>query len=73
MKAYAMVQIRSQFYFTWYAQFPWLEYSKEIDDLYCFACFLFDEKKAKYPKFTIKGFTSWKKINNRERCSSLHH
>ena len=36
-----------RFQYTWYAQFPWLEYSKEIDDLYCFACFLFDEKKSK--------------------------
>ncbi|KAH9686031.1 DUF4371 domain-containing protein [Citrus sinensis] len=43
-----------QFQYTWYAQFPWLEYSKEID-------------------FTIEGFRSWKRINNRERCSFLHH
>ena len=62
-----------QFQYTWYAQFPWLEYFKEIDVAYCFVCFLFYEKKAKYPKFTIEGFRSWKRINNGERCSFLHH
>ena len=36
-----------RFQYTWYAQFPWLKYSKEIDAAYCFACFLFDEKKSK--------------------------
>ncbi|ESR60220.1 TTF-type domain-containing protein [Citrus sinensis] len=44
-----------RFQYTWYAQFPWLEYSKEID------------------VFTIEGFRSWKRINNGERCSFLHH
>ena len=55
-----------RFQYTWYAQFPWLEYSKEIN---AFACFLFDENKAKYPKL----FRSWKRINNGEGCSFLHH
>ncbi|KAH9717474.1 TTF-type domain-containing protein [Citrus sinensis] len=39
-----------RFQYTWYAQFPWLEYSKEIN-----------------------LFRSWKRINNGEGCSFLHH
>ena len=34
--------------------------------------FFLIKKKAKYPKFTIEGFRSWKRINNGERCYSHH-
>ncbi|ESR45526.1 hypothetical protein CICLE_v10003816mg [Citrus x clementina] len=44
-----------QFQYTWYAQFPWLEYSKEMDATYCFACFLFYEKKKNILSLQLEG------------------
>ena len=44
-----------RFQCTWYAQFLWLECSKEIDAAYYFACFLFDEKKQRILSLQLKG------------------
>ncbi|XP_074346884.1 uncharacterized protein LOC141685693 [Apium graveolens] len=61
---------------SWFDKFPWLEYSPEKDAAYCFYCFLF----AKNPlgrcgsnTFTVKGFNSWRKVNNGKDCAFRCH
>ena len=44
-----------RFQCAWYAQFSWLEYSKKIDVVYCFSCFLFDENKQNILCLQLKG------------------
>nr|XP_017218827.1 PREDICTED: zinc finger MYM-type protein 1-like isoform X2 [Daucus carota subsp. sativus] len=60
----------------WFQKFPWLEYSPEKDAAYCFYCFLF----AKNPlgrcgsnTFTVKGFNTWRKVNNGKDCAFRCH
>lgn len=60
----------------WYTAFPWLEYSPAKDAAFCFPCFLFSKKpsgKAGSDTFTVKGFNSWKKVNEGSNCSLLVH
>jgi len=33
-----------RFQYTWFDQFPWLEYSPSKDAIFCFPCFLFENK-----------------------------
>ncbi|KAK1390859.1 Repressor of the inhibitor of the protein kinase-like protein [Heracleum sosnowskyi] len=61
---------------SWFDKFSWLEYSPEKDAAYCFYCFLF----AKNPlgrcgsnTFTVKGFNSWRKVNNGKDCAFRCH
>jgi hypothetical protein len=56
--------------------FSWLEYSPSKDAAFCFPCFLFCKKpkgKSGSNTFTMKGFRSWKKVNNGAECAFLSH
>ncbi|KAL6579335.1 hypothetical protein OROMI_009551 [Orobanche minor] len=57
----------------WFKQFPWLEYSPHKDAVFCFPCFIFQEKEARYPAFTVDGFRGWNRVNDGKRCALLIH
>ncbi|KAL6655966.1 hypothetical protein ACP70R_006792 [Stipagrostis hirtigluma subsp. patula] len=60
----------------WFKAFSWLEYSPTKDAAFCFPCFLFSKKptgKVGSDAFTLKGFRSWKKVNDGDRCAFLTH
>ena len=50
----------------WYIQFPWIEYSKEIDAIFCQSCRLFGGTKTE-ATFSTKGFCDWKKLGDKCR------
>ncbi|XP_073304657.1 uncharacterized protein [Primulina huaijiensis] len=58
---------------NWFEQYPWLEYSHNKDAAFCFPCFLFQEKEARYAAFTVDGFRGWKRVNDGKRCALLMH
>ena len=62
-----------RFQYSWFSQFPWLEYSEAKDRAFCFPCYLFDNKPSKFPAFTVEGFNSWKRVNNGDKCTFVHH
>lgn len=62
-----------RFQYSWFSQFPWLEYSEAKDRAFCFPCYLFDNQPSKFPTFTVEGFNSWKRVNNGDRCTFVHH
>lgn len=67
---------RRRFQFSWFKQFPWLEYSPSANRAYCFPCFLFSRKpigKCGSDTFTISGFDKWKKVNSGTDCAFLTH
>ncbi|KAJ1292260.1 hypothetical protein BS78_02G378300 [Paspalum vaginatum] len=60
----------------WFKSFSWLEYSSSKDAAFCFPCFLFRKKptgKSGSTTFTVKGFRSWRKVNNGAECAFLSH
>jgi hypothetical protein len=61
-----------RFQYTWFDQFPWLEYSPSNDAMFCFPCFIF-EKVSRHFTFTTEGFRSWKRVNDGVRCALLIH
>ena len=61
------------FQYTWFDQFPWLEYSPSKDTVFCFPCFIFENKVPRHLTFTIEGFRSWKRVNDGVRCALLMH
>jgi len=73
---YLRIELERQyrrFQYTYFDQFSWLEYSLSKDAVFCFSCFLFENKVSRHPTFTAKGFRSWKRISNRVRCALLMH
>ncbi|CAD6334555.1 unnamed protein product [Miscanthus lutarioriparius] len=52
------------------------EYSPTKDVAFCFPCFLFSKKpvgKIGSNAFIVKGFRSWKKVNDRSNCAFMIH
>eukprot|EP00258_Populus_trichocarpa_P037857 XP_024453876.1 zinc finger MYM-type protein 1 [Populus trichocarpa] len=62
-----------RFKYTWFDQFPWLEYSPSKDAVFCFPCFIFENKVPRHLTFTTEGFRSWKRVNDGVRCALLMH
>ena len=62
-----------RFQYSWFKQFPWLEYSITNDATFCFPCFVFENERSSRGSFTTGGFNSWKRVNNGERCAFLMH
>ncbi|XP_052309181.1 uncharacterized protein LOC18099599 [Populus trichocarpa] len=60
-----------RFQYTWFDQFPWLEYSPSKDAIFCFPCFIFENKVSRHLTFTTEGFRSWKRVNDGVRCALL--
>ncbi|XP_024164484.1 zinc finger MYM-type protein 1-like [Rosa chinensis] len=50
----------------WFKDWPWLEYSEELDKAYCFSCFLFDNYPSHHPAFTECGFQGWKNVMSKQ-------
>ncbi|XP_042415041.1 zinc finger MYM-type protein 1-like [Zingiber officinale] len=61
------------FQYGWFAQFPWLEYSKAKNSAFCFPCYLFDKCSSKYVTFTREGFQDWKRVKERKKCPFAQH
>ena len=60
----------------WFKAFPWLEYSPTKDAAFCFPWILFSKKptgKGGSNTFTVKGFKSWRKVNNGNDCAFITH
>ncbi|XP_024453876.2 uncharacterized protein LOC18096834 [Populus trichocarpa] len=62
-----------RFKYTWFDQFPWIEYSPSKDAVFCFPCFIFENKVPRHLTFTTEGFRSWKRVNDGVRCALLMH
>ena len=62
-----------RFQYTWFDQFPWLEYSPSKDAMFCFPCFIFENKVPRHLTFTTEGFRSLKRVNDGVRCALLMH
>ncbi|KAK9750401.1 hypothetical protein RND81_02G194000 [Saponaria officinalis] len=42
------------------------EKRRDIDKVYCFPCFLFDEYPSRHPSFTEIGFNGWKNVMSKQ-------
>lgn len=65
-----------RFQSSWFSLYrSWLEYSPEVDAVFCLLCFLFNKPNG-HPgqrAFTVDGFRNWKKVRNGMRCPLLNH
>lgn len=48
------------FQVNWFSNFQWLQYSRERDAVFCYACMQFESPDNKEKIFTKSGFRSWK-------------
>ncbi|KAK1362664.1 hypothetical protein POM88_047138 [Heracleum sosnowskyi] len=62
-----------RFQYSWFDKFRWLEYSPEKDAVFCFPCFIFENKSPCHAAFTTDGFNCWKRVNDGVRCPFLIH
>ncbi|KAK1393092.1 zinc finger MYM-type protein 1-like [Heracleum sosnowskyi] len=62
-----------RFQYSWFDKFRWLEYSPEKNAVFCFPCFIFENKSPLHPAFTTDGFNYWKRVNDGVRCPFLIH
>ena len=65
-----------RFQSRWFQAFSWLEYSPSKYAAFCFPCFLFCKKpkgKSRSNTFTVEGFRSCKKVNNRREYAFLSY
>ena len=59
----------------WFKTYPWLEYSKKLDAVFCFACRHFaraQSGKTFDPAFTSAGFSNWKKAKEANKGLGAH-
>ena len=57
----------------WYQQYPWLEYSKELDAAFCFPCRFFHPRPLRSDKaFTLTGFKDWKHALGKKGILTAH-
>jgi hypothetical protein len=67
---------RRRFQYSYFKNFPWLEYSLSTHRAYCLPCFVFTKKpsgRCGSDTFTVKGFINWKKVNDGPGCALLTH
>ena len=57
---------------AWYGSFSWLEYFKNVDACFCYACRVFAKDSAKEKTFTLTGFSNWKTAMESGRGFSKH-
>ncbi|CAH1109478.1 unnamed protein product [Psylliodes chrysocephalus] len=55
------IQNRS-FSAKYFKQYGWVEYSINMDAIFCFCCRIFGKEEVNEPIFTKTGFKNWKKI-----------
>ena len=63
---------KHRFNYSWFEDFPWLEFSESKDKAFCFPCFLFDKNPPRFPKFTVEGFDNWKRVKG-DQCAFANH
>jgi hypothetical protein len=76
MKEYPYNKNRRRFQYSYFTNFPWLEYSLTTHHAYCLPCFVFTKKpsgRCASDTFTVKGFINWKKVNDGKECAFLTH
>lgn len=65
------------FQVEWFSKFQWLQYSRERDAAFCYACMQFETPGNKEKVFTKSGFQSWKHALDARGFprheQSLHH
>ncbi|KAK1378228.1 TTF-type domain-containing protein [Heracleum sosnowskyi] len=62
-----------RFQYSWFENFRWLEYSPKKNSVFCFPCFIFQNKAPLHSALTIDGFNCWKRVNDGIRCPLLTH
>ena len=62
-----------RFQFSWFSNFPWLEYSISKDKAFCFPCFLFYDTSTKYDAFIIDDCQHWKYVFCDKKCPFALH
>ncbi|XP_024316455.1 zinc finger MYM-type protein 1-like isoform X2 [Brachypodium distachyon] len=76
MANYPYNEHRRRFQYSYFTNFPWLEYSLVKHHAYCLPCFLFTRKpngRCGSDTFTVDGFSNWKKVNAGKNCAFLTH
>lgn len=64
---------RRSFKAAWYHIHPWLEYSKQSDSVFCYACRHFSPPKVSETVFDSKlGFNNWKKATYKQGGFAIH-
>lgn len=71
-------KVQRSFKANWLDSFEWLEYSVSSNAAFCFPCRAFNVSGLKDGKFTVTGFTNWKKALEKKQGfhqheTSLHH
>jgi len=57
----------------WYKMFPWIEYSKESDSVFCFPCHFFASTPGRVDEaFVSTGFFDWKHTLNKKGALHKH-
>ncbi|PWA61978.1 hypothetical protein CTI12_AA361770 [Artemisia annua] len=67
---------KRSFQAAWFKRFWWLEYSDKTDAAFFFPCYLFGRKpmgRVGSDTFTLKDFTSWRKVNGGKHCPFVSH
>ena len=53
---------KHRFNYSWFEDFPWLEFSESKDKAFCFPCFLFDKNPPRFPNLPLKGLIIGKEL-----------
>ncbi|PNT65581.1 hypothetical protein BRADI_4g44687v3 [Brachypodium distachyon] len=75
MANYPYNEHRRRFQYSYFTNFPWLEYSLVKHHAYCLPCFLFTRKpngRCGSDTFTVDGFSNWKKVNAGKKLCFLN-
>lgn len=63
---------RRAFNSDWFSKYSWLEYSKERDSVYCYACRIFAVSAKKSDTFTHIGYRDWKHATGQNGSLAKH-
>ncbi|XP_004298199.1 PREDICTED: uncharacterized protein LOC101297533 [Fragaria vesca subsp. vesca] len=62
-----------RFNYSWFTNWPWLEYSPSKNKAFCFPCFLFAKGPKLNPALTTDGFNDWRRVKEERNCVFLNH
>ena len=64
---------KCSFNIKWYKRYPWLEYSKELDFVFCFPCRFFAKGPGRVDEaFILNGYHDWKHALGRKGALQKH-
>lgn len=69
---YPVDKYNRTFQSNWLQKFEWLEYSKELDRVFCSVCKNFQPSGTKECAFTVTGFNNWKNALDRKKGFPAH-